>query len=261
MTANEPRFYHPPVSLLADRTAVVTGGGDIGSAIALALSDHGATVTVWDREKDVIADLPPGIEGAVVDVTSNRDIAGALDAVVAAAGGLDIQVNSAGVVSAVDVAEMSDEAWQQTIDVNLTGVFRCCRAVAPHMVERGSGSIVNISSLSGLRGSALFAHYCASKYGVIGLSESLAREVGHAGVRVNAVCPGAVDSEMNTDMLGAMARSSGTSYEEIEREIVERTALRRLVDPTDVAGAVVFLASDLASCVTGIALPVDGGLS
>lgn len=248
------------MSLLADRVAVVSGGGDIGAAIAAALKRHGARVTVWDGSDQAIAVLPDGVTGGVVDVTSDQQLTSATDAVIGAEGRIDILVNTAGVLTSAAIADMPTQMWQETIDVNLGGVFRCCRAVVGPMISQGSGSIINISSTGGLRGAADIAHYCASKFGVIGLSESLAREVGEHGVRVNCVCPGAVESAMNTATLAAMGQRAGQSYEDTERSIIERTALRRLVQPADVADAVVFLASDLASCVTGIALPVSGGL-
>lgn len=240
--------------------AVVTGGGDIGGAVASALTRHGARVTVWDRYAHAIESLPEGVAGSAVDVTSDDDVASATDEVIRVEGRIDVLVNTAGILTSAAVADMSTELWQQTIEVNLSGVFRCCRAVVVHMIDRGSGSIVNISSTGGLHGAADLAHYCASKFGVIGLSESLAREAGQHGVRVNCICPGAVESEMNTATLAAMARRAERSYEVVEESIIANTALRCLVQPADVANAAVFLASDLSSCITGIALPVSGGL-
>ena len=238
----------------------MTGAGDIGAAVVTALSQHGAAVIVWDRHPRILEELPEGVTGRAVDVTSDSEVASATEAVIEAEGRIDILVNTAGILTSAAVADMSTDAWQQTIDVNLSGVFRCCRAVVGPMIERGSGSIVNVSSTGGLRGAADLAHYCASKFGVIGLSESLAREVGQNGIRVNCVCPGAVESQMNTATLAAMARRAGSSYEAVEESIIANTALGRLVQPADVANAAVFLASDLSSCITGIALPVSGGL-
>ena len=248
------------MSLLSDRVAVVTGSGAIGTAVADALKRHGARVTVWDISERALQDMSEQLHKRVVDVTSEEQLAAATDALIDAEGRIDVMVNTAAIFNHAPVQEMPTETWQQMMEVNLNGVFGCCRAVVPHMVNNGSGSIINISSVGGLRGSAGIAHYCASKFGVIGLSESLALEVGPYGVRVNCICPGAVDSAMNTATLDAVARRVGTSYESVERSIVERTALRRLVQPEDVASAAVFLASDLASGVTAVALPVTGGL-
>ena len=215
---------------------------------------------MWDRDSQVIDGLPDSVTGRVVNVTSDDEVASAANAVVRAEGRIDVLVNTAGILTSAAVAEMSTDMWRETIDVNLSGVFVCCRAVVGHMTDQGAGSIVNVSSTGGLRGAADLAHYCASKFGVIGLSESLAREVGQHGIRVNCICPGAVASDMNTETLAAMARRAGHSYEAIEDSIISNTALRRLVQPADVANAAVFLASDLSSCITGIALPVSGGL-
>ena len=248
------------MSLLANQVAVVTGGGDIGSAVVAAMIQHGARVTLWDRDSRVIDGLPDSVTGRVVNVTSDDEVASAADALVRAEGRIDVLVNTAGILTSAAVAQMSTDMWRETIDVNLSGVFVCCRAVVGHMTDQGAGSIVNVSSTGGLHGAADLAHYCASKFGVIGLSESLAREVGQHGIRVNCICPGAVESDMNTATVAAMARRAGQPYEAIEDSIMSNTALRRLVQPADVANAAVFLASDLSSCVTGIALPVSGGL-
>jgi len=249
------------MKLVEDLTAVVVGGGDIGLAIAAVLVEHGAQVVVWDLRQEVIENLSEEISGHVVDVTLNDQMAELTASVVDEYGSIDILVNSAGVLSCLDVEDMTTELWQETIDLNLGGVFRTCRAVVGHMIKQRSGSIVNISSESGLRGSAGFSHYSASKFGVIGFSESLAQEVGEHGVRVNCVCPGAVESRMNTETLAGVARRQGRSYATTEHKVIERTALRRLVKPENVADAVLFLSSGLSSCITGIALPVSGGLS
>ena len=250
-------------TLLADQVAVVTGAGDIGSVVAATLRDHGAKVTVWDRSTDVLAQLTslqPDFETDVVDVTDEVATSAAAQRVIKRFDEIDVLVNTAAVATFAPLAEMTRADWQATIDVNLTGVFSCCQAFVPHLTSRGGGSIVNISSIGGLRGEPEFSHYCASKFGVIGLSESLAREVGPSGVRVNCVCPGAVESTMNTDTMARDARRLGTSVDDIQKRIEDKTALRRLVQPVDVANAVVFLSSNLASSITGVAVPVTGGI-
>jgi len=158
------------------------------------------------------------------------------------------------------VADLDPDQWQETLDVNLTGVYLCCRAFVALMAATGGGSIVNISSIGGLKGEPDFASYCASKFGVIGLTQSLAREVGPFNIRVNAVCPGAVESQMNTDTMARDARRYGITIDDVEERILSRTALGRLVQPGDVADAVVFLASDLSSCITAESLAVTGGI-
>ncbi len=249
------------MGLLDQRRAVVTGAGDIGMVIARRLAEHGARVEVWDVSEPALAAARTGGLGArAVDVSDRGQVERAAARAWDEHGPVTTLVNTAAVARFGSVAEIDPDRWQETIDVNLTGVFLVCRAFAPLMASAGGGSIVNISSIGGLRGEPDFSGYCASKFGVIGLTQSLAREVGPAGVRVNAVCPGAVSSEMNTDTMARDARRLGASVGEIEDQIIARTALRRLVQPGDVADAVVFLASDLASCITAESLSVTGGV-
>ena len=254
--------------LLGDRVALLTGTGEIGRAVAVELTAHGANVIAWDRDPVALAarerevgDAGGKAEVAIVDVTDPQQVTNAADDAVDRAGHVDILVNSAAVLGPVSpVLQTSDAAWRAVIDVNLTGVFTCCRAVLRHMVVRGSGSIINVSSIGGLRGEPDIAAYCASKFAVVGFSQALAHEVGPAGVRVNCVCPGAVDSRMNTELLEAAAAAKNTDSKEVFDAVIAATALQRLAGPRDIARAIVFLASDLASFITAQSLAVDGGL-
>jgi NAD(P)-dependent dehydrogenase (short-subunit alcohol dehydrogenase family) len=248
-------------SLLDQRTAVVTGGGDIGGVIARGLQHHGAKVEIWDRSAEVLnAAGADGLSPREVDVTDLDAVVTAAEAACGEHAGVEIVVNSAAIAEFGSVTELDPAAWQHTIDVNLTGVFNVCRAFVPSMRTAGRGSIVNISSIGGLRGEPDFASYCASKFAVIGFTQSLAREVGPFGVRANCVCPGAVESRMNTETMARDARRYGISIDDVERRIVARTSLQRLVQPTDIANAVVFLASDLSSCITAESISVTGGV-
>jgi NAD(P)-dependent dehydrogenase (short-subunit alcohol dehydrogenase family) len=242
----------------------VTGAGDIGRVIAEELHAQGAGVIVWDRDLAALERLDGAqlerLSTRRVDVTSWEDVRQAGREAIEQGGAVDVLVSSAAIATFAPVATLDVDDWRRTIDVNLTGVFLACKALVPHMIERGRGSIVNISSIGGLRGEPEFSHYCAAKFGVIGLTQSLAREVGEHGIRVNAVCPGAVESTMNTDTMARDARRLGLPIEDIERAIVGKTALRRLTQPRDVANAVVYLASDLASFVTGESIAVTGGI-
>lgn len=249
------------MGLLEGRSAVVTGGGDIGMVIARRLAEHGARTEVWDvSETALAAAAAAGLGDRAVDVSDRGQVEEAAARTWDEHGPVTALVNTAAVARFGSVAEIDPAEWQETIDVNLTGVFWVCRAFAPLMAAAGGGSIVNISSIGGLRGEPDFSGYCASKFGVIGLTQSLAREVGPAGVRVNAVCPGAVASEMNTATMARDARLHGASVAEIEDRIVARTALRKLVQPGEVADAVAFLASDMASGITAESLSVTGGV-
>ena len=248
------------MSLLEGRSAVVTGAGDIGSVVAQRLHDHGASVEVWDASAAALSRVEAdGIGVRQVDVTDRDAVTTAADDAVAV-GPVNVLANTAAVARFGSVADLDPDHWQETLDVNLTGVYLCCRAFVALMAATGGGSIVNISSIGGLKGEPDFASYCASKFGVIGLTQSLAREVGSFNIRVNAVCPGAVESQMNTDTMARDARRYGITLEDVEERILSRTALGRLVQPGDVADAVVFLASDLSSCITAESLAVTGGI-
>ena len=248
------------MSLLEGRRAVVTGAGDIGSVVARRLHDHGATVEVWDASAAALSAVQSN-QFAVrqVDVTDRAAVQAAAEGATHQAP-VDALVNTAAIARFGSVEDLDPDQWQETIDVNLTGVYLCCRAFVGPMAAAGGGSIINISSIGGLRGEPDFASYCASKFGVIGLTQSLAREVGSAGIRVNAVCPGAVESQMNTDTMARDARRYGITVEDVEQKILARTALGRLVQPSDIGDSVVFLASDLSSCITAQSLAVTGGV-
>ena len=254
--------------LLEGKKVVATSAGSIGTVIARELLRHGAEVAVWDIDEDALVRMRDAatVDGRraairVMDVTSEKSVADAAAAAIAALGHVDALVCTAAILDFAPVATMTLDQWRRTIDVNLTGVFLCNRAFVSHMMDRRQGSIINISSAGGLRGQPDLAHYCASKFGVNGLSESLAREVGPANVRVNAICPGWVDARMGDAVLEWYSNRWDMGEEELRQRVVADTALRRFALPTDVANAVIFLASDLSTFVTGEALPVTGGLT
>lgn len=248
-------------SLLSGRRTVVTGAGDIGSAIVSTLTAHGAQVEVWDNSPDALARVAADrVTTRTVDLTDADAVRRAADDAADALGGVDSLVTSAAIARFGMAEDMDLDDWDDTISVNLRGVFLACRSLIPALRANGTGSIVNISSIGGLRGEPEYAAYCSSKFAVIGLTQSLAREVGEFGIRVNAVCPGAVSSEMNTATMARDARRLGVSLDDIEAKIIARTSLRRLVAPTDIADAVVFLISDLASCITAESISVTGGV-
>ncbi len=247
--------------LLEGHRAVVTGAGDIGGVVCRRLADHGAAVEVWDLSDEALEwARESGFSARQVNVADADHTQAGAAACWAAHGPVSVLVNTAAVARFGSVAELNPGDWQHTLDVNLTGVYLVCKAFVALMGEAGDGRIVNISSIGGVRGEPEFAAYCASKFGVIGFTQSLAREVGPLGIRVNAVCPGAVESQMNTDTMARDARRYGMSLEQVQERIVARTALGRLVAPSDVADAVVFLCSDMSSCITAEALSVTGGI-
>jgi len=249
--------------------AIVTGAGrGIGRGIAQCLAREGVHIVIADlpsMREDVerTAELVER-EGAKtllvpVDVRDWSQVQAMAQAASDHFGQIDVLVNNAGVIGVAAVATMSEEQWDRVLDVNLKGAFLCSKAVAPHMMERRAGRIINMSSVAGKRGAPGLAHYCASKFGIIGFTQALAHELGPSNVTVNAVCPGEVDSAMwRETLLPALAGTQSITPDEAwERFIRERVPLGRPQTPEDVGQAVVFLCR--ADNITGEAVNVSGG--
>ena len=229
------------------RVAIVTGGGrGIGKAIAQGFAREGARVVVTARTAGEIADVAHEIVlaggeaiGVVCDVSDESNVQQMVDEAISQWGRIDILVNNAATnLPNIDVVDMDPDAWRRVVDVNLTGPFLCARAVLPKMIEQGSGSIVNISSIGGRHGSKGRGPYRAAKAGLINLTETLAAENFSHGVRVNCVCPGGVETEM--------LRVIGASLD------------RQLIAPDEMANVVLYLASDDSSAVTGTSIDAFG---
>jgi NAD(P)-dependent dehydrogenase (short-subunit alcohol dehydrogenase family) len=228
--------------MLEDRVALVTGAASgIGREIADRFAGAGARVFGFDRAGDVT------IHG---DVRTPADVERAVEHVVTAAGGIDVLVNSAGVREIGDVYTMSTDEWDNVIAVNLSGTFYCCQAAARRMRGGAGGAIVNISSVGGLIGLARRPAYTASKHGVVGLTKSLARDLGPAGIRVNAICPGLIRTPLTEPYFVEDAFEDGL------RTVIPQG---RVGVAADVADAALYLASDQSAYVNGVALTVDGG--
>ena len=233
--------------------ALVTGGSrGIGAAISRELARAGASVAVnYRTDSDRGAAIATEIGGVALqaDVSSREEAVGLVERAESELGEVDVLVNNAGVTRDTLIARMSDEDWEVVLDTNLNGVFHTCRAVARRMLRRRAGAIVNLTSVVGLHGNPGQTNYAASKAGIVGFTKALAKELGSRGVRVNAVAPGYIETEL-TSALPANAREL----------ILANTPLGRLGAPEDVAGAVRFLCSDAAAFMTGEILLVDGGL-
>ena len=250
---------------LAGRTAVVTGAATgIGLSITTTLLEAGARVVMTDVREEVLqsalsfADKGYDCHARVLDVTRRADVEAAVDWIEARWPITD-WLNNAGVSTMQTLQNLSDHDWSFNLDVNLGGTFLCTRAVLPRMIQRLSGRIVNTASMAALKGVPLLAHYSASKWGVVGLTKSVAQEVAPFGITVNAVCPGFVATSMQTRELDWEGQLRGLTAQQVKAEYVAKTPLGRIEEPQDVANAVLFLLSDLASFITGVALPVTGG--
>ena len=245
------------MGLLKDKVVIVTGAAQgIGLCAAQRFAEEGATVAIWDfnSEKGVDAESQLKEKGhdvrfQQVNVTDMQSVKTAVESLFAETGKIDVLVNNAGITRDASLLKMTEEQWQQVLDVNLGGVFHCTRAVAPIMVEQTSGCIINTSSVVGLYGNFGQTNYVATKSGVIGMTKVWARELGRKGIRVNAVAPGFIATEMVDTIPG-----------KVIEQIVGKTPLARMGDPEDIANAYVFLSSELAGFITGTVLSVDGGL-
>ena len=244
---------------LAGRRALVTGGGrGIGRAIAAALTGEGAEVVILGRS-------PAALEEAVAAGDAARALAcdvtdpDALGQAIAAAGDLDILVNNAGHAETAPIRRMDRALFDRMIALNLTAVFDGIRLVLPGMVARGGGRIVSIASTAGLTGYPYVSAYCAAKHGVVGLTRSLAREVATSGVTINCVCPGFTETDLVAGSVDTIVAKTGRSADAALAELTRSMPIGRLVQPAEVAAAVLWLVSDQAAAVTGIALPVAGG--
>lgn len=260
----------PGPGALADMVVVVTGAGrGIGRATALRCAGEGARLVLAGRSEHDLRTVGDEIraEGgeacvAIADVTDVASTDGLAQQALAAYGQVDVLVANSGIAGpTAPLWEVSAQEWDQTQAVNVRGVFLSCRAVLPHMIERGAGSIVVVGSMSGKRPLVNRSAYTTSKMALVGLIRTLAMEVGPYGVRVNLVSPGPVDGPRLEAVLGDQARKAGLTAEERRAEYLDQSPLRRLVRPSQVADAVVFLAGGGAAAVTGEDLNVSAGIT
>lgn len=242
---------------LENKVAIITGGAQgIGMATTQKFLDEGAAVAVWDIDEEKgqsfceeLKSKGHNIQFFKVNVANFENVKENVDKVISVFGKIDILINNAGITRDSTLKKMTPEQWQQVIDVNLTGVFNCTQLVSLRMLEKGYGKIINASSVVGLYGNFGQTNYVATKSGVIGMTKVWARELGAKGINVNAIAPGFIA----TEMVKAMP-------ENVIKMMEEKTPLKRLGKPEDIANAYLFLASEEASFINGTTLSVDGGI-
>ena len=244
--------------LLDGKIALVTGGSrGIGRAVAIELAKEGAAVAInyagnkaaAEEVQSIITQMGGKAMIIQADVSDEKSAMQMVEEVIAQLGGIDILVNNAGITRDGLFIRMKEEDWNAVINTNLTGIFNCTKVAAKYMMKKRSGSIINMSSVSGIMGNAGQTNYAAAKAGVIGFTKSLAREMASRGITVNAVAPGFIA----TDMTAAMP-------EKAQEHVLTSIPLGKMGKPEDIANAVLFLASDKASYITGQVIHVDGGM-
>jgi NAD(P)-dependent dehydrogenase (short-subunit alcohol dehydrogenase family) len=254
---------------LNGKVAVVTGGArGIGKSIASAFAERGATLALLDlNQGDLDATCAEfaaqgvKVSGHALNVAKEDEVIRALDAVVAAHGRLDVLVNNAGIAGPTARVEDTELAgWEQTIAVNLTGPFLCTRRAVPLLKAAGGGSIVNLSSAAGRLGFPLRTPYSASKFGVIGLTQSWAMELGPSKIRVNAILPGIVAGERQERVIAAKAQAYGIGHEEMRERLLSKVSLRAMVTAQDIANQIIFICSPAGASISGQSLSVCGNV-
>jgi NAD(P)-dependent dehydrogenase (short-subunit alcohol dehydrogenase family) len=253
---------------LKDRVSIVTGGGrGLGRDIALAFAREGARVVICGTNEQALASVATELREAghqplfiVADVSDEKAVAHLIKATLAEFGQIDVLVNNAGIAGpTAKVTEVAREDWERTLAINLTGAFLCAQAVLPSMAARRQGKIINIASVAGHKGYAMRAPYAVSKWGMIGLSQTLAVEWGSYNIQVNTISPGPVRGERIEQVIERRAEQMNLSVDEIRRQYTAPLALGRFVEPEHVAATAVFLASSESDSITGETIRVSSG--
>jgi len=257
MTANDRIFNVLKPGL---RVVVTAGASGIGRAVADMLLAHDARVHICDVSEDFLADfraVHPDCGATEADVSSEDDVGRLFAEARDSLGGLDVLVNNAGIAGPTGgVEEIEPAEWRRCIDVCLTGQFLCARLAVPLIKAAGGGAIVNMSSAAGRFGYAYRTPYSSAKWGIIGLTQSLAKELGPSNITVNAILPGIVEGPRIEQVISARAEQVGLSYDEMKERYLQQTSMRRMVRPEDIAAMVLFLASPAGANVSGQSIGV-----
>jgi NAD(P)-dependent dehydrogenase (short-subunit alcohol dehydrogenase family) len=244
------------------RVLVTAGAGGIGRAIAEAFSTAGASVFVCDIDEAALRRLREQLSGVMTsacDIADRGSVARMMAEAVAALGGLDVLVNNAGIAGpSASVADMDPDAWETVLRVNLTGTFIVSQLAIPHLKESAAGSIVVMSSLAGRFGYPNRSAYATTKWGLIGFTKTLSRELGEFGIRVNAILPGAVAGPRLQQVFEGRASVNGRSVAQEESAALGNQSIKHFVDPADIAALAVFLASEAGRSISGQMIPIDG---
>jgi NAD(P)-dependent dehydrogenase (short-subunit alcohol dehydrogenase family) len=249
------------------RVAVVTGASQgTGRVVAERLFNDGFRVAIGDinaagartAAQEISADTESVI-GLELDVADRASVEAFFQMVVDRFGTIDVLINNAGVVSLRPLEQLEEEEWDRVVDINMKGVYLCCRAAQPYLKDGGWGRVVNISSDVGKRGQALLTHYVASKFGVVGITQSLALEWAQAGITVNAICPAITKTPMMRQLATERASVSGGQADDIYEHLADVIPLGRATEPTDIANTIAWLVSDGAEFITGQSINVTGG--
>lgn len=261
--------------ILKEKTAIVTGGNKgIGRAISLAFAQEGADVVIAARDMEAAENVARQITKmgrrcitVLTDVGQADQVEKMVNRSLQEFNHIDILVNNAGILTMARVLDLEEKDWDETMDINVKGVFFCCKTVAKHMMKQKQGKIINVSSIAGKEGYLCMTHYCASKAGVIGFTKALSLELAPYNINVNAVCPGIIETDMlvreyrrGAELRGFPIDKRNEGAKEIKEEAIRAVPLGRSAQPEEVARVVLFLASEQTNYMTGQAINVTGGL-
>ncbi|MFK7800364.1 MAG: SDR family oxidoreductase [Anaerolineae bacterium] len=244
------------------KVIVTAGGSGLGNVIAKTFAENGAEVCICDISQKLLDDATrttPSLKSWTTDVSQADQVDTFMVEAIGSMGGVDVLVNNAGIAGPGGNLEDLDEAgWKQTLDVNLTGMFLTSRRVIPHLKKQKSGSIVNIASTAGLWGFPYRAPYCASKWAIVGLTKTMAMELGEFNVQANVICPGSLNNKRMEYVIGLEMESTGRTEEEVRAGFTNQVSMKTFIDPEEIASQILYLCSPLGKNISGQAICIDG---